>query len=149
MLMPHTEGFAPVLATNLPPDPVAVAEARHALDCLVGRVCEDTLASLRLAVSELVTNGVRYGSAGGRNDEVGLHVYQDAERVRVEVYDQGPGFDAEEAAADDFDFESTGGRGLFIVAQLSERWGTWHDGRNCVWAEFRSCGPGAAGATRQ
>jgi anti-sigma regulatory factor (Ser/Thr protein kinase) len=128
-----------VLETTLPADPEAVAVARHALDRLSNDVSEDLLASLRLAVSELVTNGVRHGAqcevqSGGF---VELHVRLNPDRVRVEVYDCGVGFDPVEAAATEFDFESSGGRGLFIVEQLATSWGVDSNGKTCVWAEFQ------------
>lgn len=79
-----------------------------------------------LVVSELVTNAIRYASA-----PIQLRLIQDGTLI-CEVSD------ASNTAphlrrARTFD---EGGRGLFLVAQLSRRWGTRHrtNGKT-IWAE--------------
>jgi len=57
--------------------------------------------------------------------------------VRVEVADHGPGF---AAAPGRPDAEDIGGRGLFLVDRLADRWGTAEGGTR-VWFEL----DGAAG----
>jgi hypothetical protein len=89
-------------------------------------------------VSELVTNAIRYG-----RPPIRLRlIHQDATLIS-EVYDAS-GTTPHMRRARIFD---AGGRGLLLVAQLADRWGTRHDrvGKT-VWAEQSLSGPGALGA---
>jgi anti-sigma regulatory factor (Ser/Thr protein kinase) len=82
-----------------------------------------------LAVSELVTNAVRYGQGLVRLDVVRTGAML---RVRVESISTDSNPTLTTAAPGD-----TGGRGLAIVAALSTRWSWQRDGdRVAVWAEF-------------
>jgi anti-sigma regulatory factor (Ser/Thr protein kinase) len=96
-------------------------------------VGEERLADLRLLTSELVSNAVKYGGEGS----LLLHVRQAEERLRVEVVDQGTGFQAQETAdaRDRQDLELVGGWGLPIVQALSSAWGSF-EGSTHVWFEF-------------
>ncbi|MFE7276892.1 ATP-binding protein [Streptomyces sp. NPDC057623] len=73
-----------------------------------------------LAVSELVTNAVRYGK--GR--PVGLRVRCSAGELRIEVTDGSP-TPARMRSADAADED---GRGLLLVAAVSKEWGVSSDG---------------------
>ncbi len=90
------------------------------------------LDSVRLMVTELITNSVRHAGASG----VELLVKMEPKRVRVEVANPGMPFDAE-PRAEDADDESDAGWGLFLVDRLSEDWGVLDDGRlQRVWFEI-------------
>ena len=92
----------------------------------------ELLPSLKLLVSELVTNSILHGDAGP-DDPVRLDIETEGGRVRVEVTDLGPGFEpglAESVRAPE------GGFGLAIVERLASRWGTSNGGR-CVWFEIK------------
>ncbi|HMN98292.1 MAG TPA: ATP-binding protein [Miltoncostaeaceae bacterium] len=84
-----------------------------------------------LAVTELVTNGLLHGGPG----PVTLWAWLDANRLRVEVHDTGPGLppDRDWTLPDD---GATGGRGLALVRLIADRAG--HDGapRAKVWFEM-------------
>ncbi len=66
--------------------------------------------------------------------------------LRVEVGDAGsPG--SEPRARLDVDQESEGGRGLYLVELLADKWGTHvHDEGRVVWFEI-SCPAGPGGGT--
>jgi anti-sigma regulatory factor (Ser/Thr protein kinase) len=87
--------------------------------------------TLRLLVTELVSNSVRHARA----DTVILKVLVGRTVVLTEVTDEGPGFDPEDAGkpgADD------SGWGLFLVERLAQRWGvTQQDDATKVWFELR------------
>jgi anti-sigma regulatory factor (Ser/Thr protein kinase) len=84
-------------------------------------------------VSELVTNGVRHAQLGD-DAVIDLEVAVEPERVRVQVSDEGPGFDPPTSWPPPPD--SVGGRGLFIVNQLASRWGVDRGRSTCVWFEL-------------
>jgi anti-sigma regulatory factor (Ser/Thr protein kinase) len=99
--------------------PMAAAEARHALDDLAGAMPARRLHDVRLLVSELVTNAVRH--AGLRaEDRIRLLVSLRDAVLRVEVHDPGSGFELHAPAPDP---ARTSGWGLYLVAELADRWG--------------------------
>jgi anti-sigma regulatory factor (Ser/Thr protein kinase) len=118
---------------ELPRGPDAPREARNALvdwyrDSLTG----EELEAGKLLVSELVTNAVVHGV--GR---IHLAGDLDADRLRLEVRDEGSGL---EHAARGMSFRELRGHGLTIVGALSSRWGI-HEGTTHVWAEVERPGP--------
>jgi len=55
--------------------------------------------------------------------------------LRVTVGDHGHGFDAA-TAMQPKDASSEGGRGLFFVDTIADRWGVTNDGMTRVWFEL-------------
>jgi anti-sigma regulatory factor (Ser/Thr protein kinase) len=116
---------------NLGSGPQAAADARRAIAKLRADLDPPLMETLRLLVTELVTNSVRHTAA----DSVSLKVAIGRSVVLTEVSDTGPGFDPEcvEHAGD----EDTGW-GLFLVQRLAQSWGVKHDGPSKrVWFELR------------
>jgi anti-sigma regulatory factor (Ser/Thr protein kinase) len=116
------------LSVDLPRTPEAAYLARRALDELDGRVEPSVLPDVRLLVSELVTNSVKYGGEG----PVRLEIEASGDRLRAEIIDQGVGFTP---VARDDDLDKVGGWGLHLVEQLTSKWGT-HEGSTHVWFEI-------------
>jgi anti-sigma regulatory factor (Ser/Thr protein kinase) len=109
-------------------EPKTVRAARAALDRLKGAFPKARLYDATLCLSELVSNAVQHPGAGG---QVELTLGLDEDRLRVEVADQGGGFDPQGSSkADDR------GWGLFIVDSLSDRWGIEAGERTVVWFEI-------------
>lgn len=77
-----------------------------------------------LVVSELVSNSVRHGAPG----EVAVKVEAQDDHVRVEVTDDGEGFELEAPRGE--------GLGLTLVEKIARSWGVVNDGRFTVWAEI-------------
>ncbi|MFJ4918505.1 ATP-binding protein [Streptomyces sp. NPDC088725] len=102
-----------------------VATARRTgAACLRDWGLDDLTDTVKLLISELVTNAVLHGWG----DEVLLSlVIQDGE-VRLQVKDGSPCRPRMSVA----EVGSEGGRGLFLVDQFSDRWGTSEDG-TCTW----------------
>jgi anti-sigma regulatory factor (Ser/Thr protein kinase) len=116
-------------AVDISRDRLAPAAARRAVEGLAGAVDDDLLTDVKLLVSELVTNSVKYGGEGA----ITLKVDADRPRkVRAEVIDQGLGFIP---VARDRPTTEVGGWGLHLVQTLSNRWGV-HDGSTHVWFEI-------------
>jgi anti-sigma regulatory factor (Ser/Thr protein kinase) len=117
------------LSVDIPRDPKAPAAARLAIEGLSGRVDEDVIPDVKLLISELVTNSVKYGGQGP------LRVNIDADgprKLRAEVIDQGAGF---VPVVRDRPATEVGGWGLHLVQTLSNRWGV-HEGSTRVWFEI-------------
>jgi anti-sigma regulatory factor (Ser/Thr protein kinase) len=103
------------LVRSFPAVASSIPYARLALDDVFPTRERDS-DSLRLLVSELVTNAVRHSGMEGGRVVLGLTV--DEGLAHVEVTDVGPGF---EPSADPPGPES--GWGLFLVQRLADRWG--------------------------
>ncbi len=116
------------VALTLPASPAAIAHARAAVvrEAIERDVPERVLDTLRLLVSEVVTNSVRHAVP---TEVVELAVTFNDE-VRVEVTDYGEGFEPRPrtAAADD-----PGGWGLYLVEELAEDWGVRRNASTRVW----------------
>ena len=90
----------------------------------------DRLASVELLTTELVSNAVRHGGAD-EGKGVTLHVAIAPGCLRIEVCDPGSGFDAGPPSP-----YGEGGYGLFIVSEVSSRWGVSHGSDTCAWFEL-------------
>jgi len=126
----------PDISFELAGGPYAVTAARLALADLDSRLDPSTAFDVRLLVSELVTNCVQHASVGAE-DSIRLHVDVRGEIVRVEVSDNGPGFEPPEPKPD---AGIDSGWGLFLVNQLADRWGVERVGEGCVWFEIDRAG---------
>ncbi|MDQ3719612.1 MAG: ATP-binding protein [Actinomycetota bacterium] len=93
--------------------------------------------TLRLVVSEVVTNSVRHGQ-GGQDGCVELTVEAGPRRLRLEIADAGPGFEPTPTLGRD---DRPGGWGLFLVDSLADRWGVEASPGTRVWLEMS---PGSA-----
>ncbi len=118
------------LAFDLPADHRAPSQARGALLALTPAVAPRLLEDLRLLITELVTNSVRYGPGG--TVRVTINV-KDPTHVFAEVTDNGRDgvVEIREAA------EDGGGLGLRILDRMSTRWGVYEGSTN-VWFELRA-----------
>jgi anti-sigma regulatory factor (Ser/Thr protein kinase) len=89
---------------------------------------------VRLLVSELVANSVRHGMTSTA-DEICLEAVLNEETVRVAVTDQALGLKgiSSERVPDP---QAVSGRGLWLVAKLSDRWGIDNGSGSRVWFEL-------------
>jgi anti-sigma regulatory factor (Ser/Thr protein kinase) len=112
---------------QVPADPAAVSDVRAAVSRQLARWDLDDLAfTTELILSELVTNAIRYGG-----DPIHVRVLYDRTLI-CEVFDSSSTSPHLRYAA----MTDEGGRGLFLVAQLSERWGTrYTPAGKVIWAE--------------
>jgi len=83
-------------------------------------------------VSELVTNAVRHANLAA-DDVIGLVVDVDDHALRVEVHDPGGGFVPSAPSPDPV---RPSGWGLYLVAELADRWGVDSDQTTLVWFEL-------------
>jgi anti-anti-sigma factor len=113
-------------------DPEAASAARHALDDLGDAMSDARLRDVRLLVSEVVTNAVRHADLAA-GDAIELVVELNGGALRVEVHDPGGGFVPTAPAPDP---TRPSGWGLYLVAELADRWGVDSDETTLVWFEF-------------
>jgi serine phosphatase RsbU (regulator of sigma subunit) len=115
-----------VATWDLPPDPAVVAQARkNASDQLAAWGLDEHAFTAELVVSELVTNAIRYGQP-----PIQLRLIHD-QGLSCEVFDSS-GTAPHLRRARTFD---EGGRGLLLVAQFTERWGTrYTSAGKTIWA---------------
>ena len=118
------------LQYELEPSAHAPSTARRALEReLGGEIDPESLDSLMLVVSELVTNSVAHGPG----KRIRLEVEVDREgAIRGEVEDQGDGTVEIRREVNE---AGPGGRGLKIVDALTESWGVY-EGSTHVWFEL-------------
>ncbi|QFR01939.1 SpoIIE family protein phosphatase [Streptomyces phaeolivaceus] len=116
-----------VAVWNLSDDPALVANARKlATDQLTRWGLEEAVFVTELVVSELVTNAIRYGGS-----PIQLRLIRDRTLI-CEVSDASS-TSPHLRRARQFD---EGGRGLLLVAQLTDRWGSRPSGAGkTIWAE--------------
>jgi anti-sigma regulatory factor (Ser/Thr protein kinase) len=132
------------LSFELAGGPYAVTAARLALAEIDDELDESQAFDVRLLVSELVTNSVQHAKVGPE-ESIEMRVSIGPEVVRVEISDNGPGFEPPENTADE---DRDRGWGLFFVGQLAARWGVEHGEPGCVWFEIdRTEEAGAADQT--
>ncbi|WP_223205857.1 ATP-binding protein [Streptomyces xanthii] len=146
MHLPTPSAPAPALATNAQPReywfglPALRTSARSARDTVRDRlraweVPGDTCCDAVLLVSELTTNAVLHTGSG--RVLCGLTLTGDERRLRIELHDEGrvPVHPTAHRAGPG----EENGRGLFLVQQLADRWGSARSTRaegKVVWAEL-------------
>ncbi|MFJ5788222.1 SpoIIE family protein phosphatase [Streptomyces hydrogenans] len=123
-----------VAAWDVPRDPAAVSPVRNACArTLAGWGLDDIAFGAELILSELITNAVRYGL-----EPIRVRLLYSGSLI-CEVSD-GSSTSPYIRRASDTD---EGGRGLFLVAQYAEKWGTRYSPRGkTIWAALAT-GPGA------
>ncbi|WP_225825800.1 SpoIIE family protein phosphatase [Streptomyces naphthomycinicus] len=131
LLLARTQGLpaSQVATWDIPADPALVAPIRkQVVERLDAWSLSEASFTAELVVSELVTNAIRYGS-----HPIRLRLIHDATTLICEVSDTShtaPHL----RRAKIFD---EGGRGLLLVAQLTQRWGSRHNPEGkTIWAEL-------------
>jgi serine/threonine-protein kinase RsbW len=81
---------------------------------------DDTMADLKLALTEAVSNSVRhaYGEDGDGHVDVTYELRPDA--IGIQVVDDGEGFDPEEAPSFEGEELSEGGLGIAIIRTIAD-----------------------------
>ncbi|MCT7353541.1 SpoIIE family protein phosphatase [Streptomyces sp. 15-116A] len=131
LLLARTHGLpsSQVATWDIPADPALVAPIRkQVLDQLAVWSLTDASFTAELVVSELVTNAIRYGAPPIR-----LRLIHDGSTLICEVSDTNHTAPHLRRAKT----WDEGGRGLLLVAQLTQRWGSRHtpEGKT-IWAEL-------------
>jgi anti-sigma regulatory factor (Ser/Thr protein kinase) len=114
---------------------LAPGAARRAFDNFInGELSDRQRTDARLLVTEIATNSVRHAGAGPE-DSIELTLSISSSAVRVAILDHGDGF-APAASTRAKDGTREGGRGLFLLDALADRWGVEREGATSVWFEM-------------
>ena len=119
--------------------PRAPAEARRWVSDLDGDLDASVRETVMLLLSELVSNSVRHGQLVP-GDHVGITVTHHDRAVRVEVHDEGLGFDLPSVYLPDPARlgNPDQGYGLALVDAMATRWGVDTNRPTTVWFEFEA-----------
>ena len=121
------------------PDVAAATGARRALDEWLLDVDDDLKDRSYLAMSEVVTNSVTHARLRPAQ-LIDVQVALSVGLLRIDVFDEGAGF--QPLAPRRPSEPGAGGWGLWLVDQLTDRWGVDCSHSTRVWLEFDRGLPG-------
>ena len=112
-------------AVDLPYDRSAIEgiQARIASELMDRSYGDSAAFAVRLAIEEALVNGFRHGNSGDLTKKVRFECRIDRDRIRIEVVDQGPGFNPEQVPdpTHESNLEMPSGRGIMLMkAYMSE-----------------------------
>ena len=121
--VPDAEGAATLVTLRVPSDVGCIEEAvelvtRH---CLAGHAATRTIRfRLQVVLSEALANAILRGNREALDKYVDVRAELRADLIRVDVTDEGPGFDptAIPEPIEPEQIDEAGGRGLFLIRQL-------------------------------
>jgi serine/threonine-protein kinase RsbW len=87
----------------------------------------ETVADLKLALTEACSNSIRHAYVQGRTGAVEIRYELNGEKLQVEVVDDGSGFDV--AAVEAGDEGDEGGLGIAIIRALTDELAIESDGQ--------------------
>ena len=126
---------------SFPADLSAPAAARGALRGLDSSVGPELLERSALVVTEVVTNSVQHAGLAP-SQQIDLAVSLRPQTLRIEVSDAGPGFTPTPPSSKPD--QTPRGWGLWLIDQLTDRWGVDCSHSTRVWLEFDRTVTGSA-----
>jgi serine/threonine-protein kinase RsbW len=92
---------------------------------------DDIYGNIMVAVTESVNNAIRHGNKFDKDKNVLLSLYVEDDKLRFEVEDEGKGFDFNSLTdpTSPENIENPGGRGIFLMRNLSDEVEFSNDGR--------------------
>ena len=107
---------------RLRPDWTSPAEARRTLEALRFSMDDPIVDDAALLVSEVVSNSVQHAGLD-TSDAIEVRIRGSRSMLHVDVIDAGPGFEPDPRPQPDVRPGKDDGWGLWLVDQLSTRWG--------------------------
>ena len=108
--------------------PSTTGHAQRAIDCVLERLLREgwttrDLFGIHLALEEALVNAVKHGNRGDRSKQVQVECELYPTCVKLQIYDEGPGFNAAEVVdpCADENLERSGGRGLLLMRGFMTR----------------------------
>ncbi len=86
---------------------------------------EEVASTFMLLLSEAVDNAIHHGNQGNPDKNVSVDIEITDSKITATVSDEGEGFDLEEKAGNNHPLDhenllNTGGRGIFLIEELSD-----------------------------
>ena len=130
-------GSVTSVALQLPADVRCVEEAVElmARHCFAGASpCQRTSFRLRVLLTEAISNSILFGARGDPARRVRVEAEVGAESIRLEVTDDGPGFNPGEVPDPTLPDKVARpiGRGLFLIKNLADRV-EFNEQGNTIW----------------
>jgi serine/threonine-protein kinase RsbW len=121
LLDPRSDGAGHRIHLRIPARAEYITLGRLALTGLshLRQLSEETLADLKLALTEACSNSVRHAYRDGREGIVDIDYDLQPDRLTIVVSDDGPGFDYVEADGEDGEL-TEGGLGIAIIRSLAD-----------------------------
>jgi anti-sigma regulatory factor (Ser/Thr protein kinase) len=119
------------ITAHLPAGAEGAGEARKAIDALGRETSHDVLSTLGLLVSELVVNGPEHAGQDP-GDAVLLEIETSRTSIHAEVIQLGTG----EAVRATKEQDRRSAWDLFLLQEMSSRWGILEGSSNGVWVEI-------------
>ncbi len=98
-------------------------------------ICPDRYPDILISLTEAVNNAIIHGNGENRSKNVVIdHVYRKNQGLTIEISDEGSGFDYKSIPDPTKleNLEKTGGRGVFLMHQLSDRIKFANNGRTVI-----------------
>lgn len=121
--VPDASGATVQVSLRVPSDVACIEEVvdllmRHC--CTGGWLGRRLRFNLRVATAEALANAIVAGNLEDRSKWVQVQAEVRGDQIRIEVTDQGPGFDPETISAPVLpeDLDRANGRGLFLIRHL-------------------------------
>lgn len=134
---PTVPGAPASVALELPADVRCVEEAVElmARHCFAGAApCGRTSFRLRVLLAEAISNSILFGAGGDPARRISVAAELTEQTIRLEVTDDGPGFDPQEVPDPTLPdgLARSIGRGLFLIRSLADRV-EFNDQGNTIW----------------
>ena len=105
-------------------NPENVKEIQPYVDQIVQKyqIGSDLYGNILISLTEAITNAIVHGNQADQNKKVFVHSKFDQNLIRVQVQDEGEGFNYEEVPdpTDPMNILELNGRGVFLIHQLSD-----------------------------
>jgi serine/threonine-protein kinase RsbW len=101
---------------------------------------EDSSSKLMLLLSEAVTNAIVHGNGEDPSKKVEVEIALKPDSIITTVEDEGDGYDPDEDAdnpLDDDNLLKEGGRGIFLIQEISDEMEYFNEGRGIKFVLFR------------
>ncbi len=101
---------------------------------------DDIYGNIMVAVTESVNNAIRHGNRFDKDKNVNLSLFVEDDKIRFEIEDEGSGFDynsLQDPTAPE-NLENPGGRGIFLMQNLSDEVEFENEGRKVLLTFFIS-----------
>lgn len=140
---PPAPGAAASVSLQLPADVSCVEEAVElmARHCFAGGdACSRTRFRLRVLLAEAISNSILFGAGGDRNRQVRVAAELTEDTIRLQVTDDGPGFDPGTVPDPTLPdgLARAIGRGLFLIRSLADQVEFNAQG-NTIWMTLPRC----------